>query len=80
MSASSCLDLNIDFDRDDETLNFENLEVGDFPVLKLYYDQQAHTRHSYQIAMPTPLFIMHASNDSADDSALLGQSQEIKKL
>ena len=39
MSASNFVDLNNDQNGNDETRNVENFEDGDFPTLRLNYDQ-----------------------------------------
>ena len=45
-SASSRLDLNIYQDRKNETLDFENFQDGDFPVLRPNFDRQSHAHHT----------------------------------
>ena len=44
-SALSRLDLDNEFDRNDETRNDEHFEDGDYPALKPNYDQRAHAHH-----------------------------------
>ena len=46
MTTSSRTELNIDQDMNDETRNIENLENGDFPVLRPNHDRQTHTHHN----------------------------------
>ena len=43
MAASSRTDLNINQDLNDETLDSENFEDGNFPALKTNYARQTHT-------------------------------------
>ena len=46
MSVSSRVDIKIDQERIEETLNVESFEDGYFPALRPNYDRNAHTHRS----------------------------------
>ena len=61
--ASSCTDLIINQDRNDETHNTENSEYGNFPALKPIYDRQTQTHHKLEEARVPTLAISFQKTD-----------------
>ena len=45
LSVSSRVDLNIDQERNDETRNIENFEIGGFLAFRRSYDRQTRAHH-----------------------------------